>query len=208
MLSLRLPRLLSAVVVVSLALAGACASGPGGGPGEGSGGGGPGGGMGGRRGGPGGGMAQMGAMVNEDIPRDAATLALRFRNELALSDSQITAFTGIKSKLDAQAAPLRKQLDTLAVDPRANTSDNADQRAANMAKIRARADIIRTLRDQVQDVRASVLLALNDRQRTQMQVIEDAMKEDARPVMGGPGGGMGGGGMGGGRRGGGGRPPI
>jgi hypothetical protein len=147
----------------------------------------------------------MGAMASEEIPRDAATLALRFRNELALSDSQITAFSGIKSRLEAQAAPLRKQLDTLVVDPRAYNSENADERASNLVKIRARADIIRQLREQVQDVKATVLLALTERQRTQMQVIEDAMKQDARPMVG-PGG-MGPGGMGGGRRGGG-RPPI
>ena len=207
MSSLRSPRLVSAVGAVVLVIASACASGPGGGAGEGSGGGpGGGGGMGGRRGAPGG-MGPMGMMASEEVPRDAATLALRFRNELALSDSQTTAFSAIKATLEAQAAPLRKQLDTLVVDPRSGANETADQRAATQAKLRTRAGVIRQLRDQVQDVKATVLLALNDRQRTQMQVIEDAMKEDARPVMGGPGG-MGGGGMGGGRRGGGGRPPL
>ena len=197
---------LSVLAATALLVATACASSPGGGPGEGSGGG-PGGpsGAGGRRG-PQSTMGQMGMMANEDVPRDAATLALRFRNELALSDSQINAFSGIKTKLGAQAAPLRKQLDTLVVDPRAGANQSTDERNATQAKLRARAGIIRQLREQVQDVKATVLLALNDRQRTQMQVIEDAMKQDERPVVG-PGE-MGGGGMGGGRRGGMGRPPI
>ncbi len=205
MLSLRRLSASSAIVAITL-FAAACASGAGGGPGEGPGGGGPGGGTGGRRGGPGT-MGQMGMMANEDVPRDAATLALRFRNELALSDSQINAFSAIKTKLDAQAAPLRKQLDTLVVDPRAGANQSTDERTATQAKLRARAGVIRELREQAHEVKATVLLALNERQRTQMQVIEDAMKQDERPVMG-PGG-MGGGGMGGGRRGGGmGRPPA
>ena len=207
MLSLCRSSGLSVLAATALLVATACASSPGGGPGEGNdggSGGGPGG-IGGRRG-PQGAMGQMGMMANEDVPRDAATLALRFRNELALSDSQINAFSGIKTKLDAQAAPLRKQLDTLVVDPRAGANQSTDERAAAQAKLRARAGIIRQLREQVQDVKATVLLALNDRQRTQMQVIEDAMKQDERPVVG-PGG-MGGGGMGGGRRGGMGRPPA
>lgn len=184
----------------------ACASGPGGGSdGGGPSGGGPGG-MGGPRGGPGG----MGMMATDEVPRDAATIALRFRNELALSDNQVGAFSGIKHRLDSAAAPLRRQLDSLTVDPRGLRDENEAQRTATQARLRARANVVRALKEQVQDVRAEVLLALTDRQRTQMQVIEDAMKDDRPSGFGGPGG-MGGpgGGMGGGRpRGGGGRPPA
>lgn len=143
-----------------------------------------------------------GMMANEEIPRDAATLALRFRNELLLSDSQVTAFTRIRARLDTATAPLRRQMDSLYVDPRMANSTSPDERSAAALKARARAGVVRQIKEQVQDVRATVMLALSDRQRQQMQVIEDAMKEDARPMVG-PGG-MGG--MGG-RRGGMGRPP-
>ena len=186
-------------LVLLTALAAACASGPGGGPGGGDEGGGA---RGGPRGGPGamgGPNAGYGLMAREEVPRDAATIALRFRNELALTDSQITAFSRIRSTLDSSTATLRKQLDTLVVDPRAVNGSSADERARTQAKLRERAGVIRQLKEQVQDVRATVLLALSERQRTQMQIIEDAMKTDTRPGIGGPGGG---------RRGGTGRPPA
>lgn len=192
-------RLAAAVLLVATA---ACASGPGGGPDDFPGGGG--GGRGGRGGGPMGGMGGYGMMANEEVPRDAATIALRFRNELALSDSQVTAFSRIRARFDSTAAPLRRQMDSLYVDLRTVNAGSADERKAATEKARARAGVVRQLKEQVQEVRATVVLALSDRQRQQLQVIEDAMKEDNRPMMG-PGG-MGG--MGGRRGGGMGRPPF
>ncbi len=150
--------------------------------------------------------APMGMMAMEEVPRDAATIALRFQHELALSDSQVSAFSAIRAQLAVATEPLRKQLDTLVVDPRSGANETADDRTRTQARLRARAGIVRQLKEQVQDVRAVVLLALSERQRSQMQIFEDAMKDDARPTFGGPGGG-GPGGRGGGGRPGGGRPP-
>ena len=179
--------------------AAACAPGMGGGgPGGGADGGG-----GGPRGLPGGGMAMM---AMEEVPRDAATIALRFRNELSLADSQVTRFSRLRRSYDSTSAPLQRALDSLVFDPRVVRDQSDEQRAKTTAMLRERARVVRLLKEQVQDVRVQVVLGLSERQREQLQVIEDAMKDDRPSGFGRPGG-AGGPGGGGRPRGGGGRPP-
>ena len=188
-----------AVAWVTLAAV-ACTPGMGGGGGPG---GGADGGGGGPRGLPGGGMAMM---AMEEVPRDAATIALRFRNELSLADSQVTRFSRLRRSYDSTSAPLQRALDSLAFDPRVVRDQSDEQRAKTTAMLRERARVVRLLKEQVQDVRVQVVLGLSERQREQLQVIEDAMKDDRPSGFGRPGG-AGGPGGGGRPRGGGGRPP-
>ena len=152
---------------------------------------------------PGGGMAMM---AMEEVPRDAATIALRFRNELSLADSQVTRFTRLRRSYDSTSAPLQRALDSLVFDPRLARDPSDEQRAKTTAMLRERARVVRLLKEQVQDVRVQVVLGLSGRQREQLQVIEDAMKDDRPSGFGRPGG-AGGPGGGGRPRGGGGRPP-
>ena len=187
-----------AVAWLTLAAA-ACAPGMGGGgPGGGADGGG-----GGPRGLPSGGMDMM---AMEEVPRDAATIALRFRNELSLADSQVTRFSRLRRSYDSTSAPLQRALDSLVFDPRVVRDQGDEQRAKTTAMLRERARVVRLLKEQVQDVRVQVVLGLSERQREQLQVIEDAMKDDRPSGFGRPGG-AGGPGGGGRPRGGGGRPP-
>ena len=188
-----------AVAWLTLAAA-ACAPGMGGGGGPG---GGADGGGGGPRGLPSGGMDMM---AMEEVPRDAATIALRFRNELSLADSQVTRFSRLRRSYDSTSAPLQRALDSLVFDPRVVRDQSDEQRAKTTAMLRERARVVRLLKEQVQDVRVQVVLGLSERQREQLQVIEDAMKDDRPSGFGRPGG-AGGPGGGGRPRGGGGRPP-